>query len=312
MTRRVAWGECDPAGIYYAPRAVDYAVEAVGAWYEAELGLPWVDLHSRYGLVATFVRVGCDYLRPLLPSQSVQVRVWVVRVGRSSVTFAVTGDVGADPCFQVRLVACFAEPHSFAAVSIPADFRRLIESYQAACGAGPAAPQPGAPEEAREGPGAQRHGLPAGTVPFRRRQRVAYGDCDAAGVVYAPRVFDYAIEAVGEWYEEVLGLSWMELVWTRKQGAPWVTASCEYLRPLVPGQSITVSVRVTRLGAASLGFAVTGYADDEEPCFEASLAACFIDRQEFKTMRIPEIYRQRVESYLAACEALAEGPTGRA
>ncbi len=33
VTRTVRWGDCDPAGIIYTPRVLDYAMEILEAWY---------------------------------------------------------------------------------------------------------------------------------------------------------------------------------------------------------------------------------------------------------------------------------------
>ena len=78
LVRRISWGECDPARIYYTPRAIDYSVEAVEAWYEAILGVSWVELAERYGLDASFVQVACDYRRPFVASQMAHLKIWVI------------------------------------------------------------------------------------------------------------------------------------------------------------------------------------------------------------------------------------------
>lgn len=148
-----------------------------------------------------------------------------------------------------------------------------------------------------------RYALPVGADLFCRSLRVMSGDCDASGIIYPPRVFDYAVEVIGEWFEEILGGSWMELVCNRKQGAPFVSASCEYLRPMVPGHLLTLAVRVISMGGARIRVAVVGYDDNGEACFDARLAACFIDLNGFKAMQIPEEFRLRVQAYRLACEA---------
>jgi len=313
VQRRIAWGDCDPARIYYTPRAVDYAVEAVEAWFEAALGISWVELAEQYDLEATFVHVACDYLRALVASQMVDLQVWVTRVEHSSVNFTVVGEVsGGVPGFIARLEACFVERKQAATVRLPATFRQRIETYRDQCGSPTSIPKSGNRSELMPGHEAEvsitddagYSCLSAGTVPFARQQRVRYGDCTASGHVYPPRVFDYAVEAVGEWYEALLGLSWMDLVWKRQQGAPFVAVRCEFLQSMVPGQTMTVAVWVTRLGGASVEFAVVGCDAKGTPCFDARLAACFIDQNGFKTMRIPEEFRTRIQAYQADCEVL--------
>jgi acyl-CoA thioesterase FadM len=101
----------------------------------------------------------------------------------------------------------------------------------------------------------------------------------------------------------------MDLVCKREQGAPFVSASCKFLRPMMPGQTITAAVWVTRSGGASIEFAVVGYDAKGVPCFDARLVACFIVQDGFKTMRIPEVFRQRIQAYQSDCKILEGGKT---
>ena len=299
-TRRVAFGECDPARIYYAPRAVDYAVEAVESWLAAVAGIRWPDPAAPRSMEATFARIDCDYLHPLVAGQVVQVQVEVLAVGRASLTLAAVGmSVRGEPCFRVRLVVCLVQGRPAVPIPLPEELRRRIEAYRAQCG------EPGAAPAGSASSFSLPPLVPAGGRLFFRPRRVVSGDCGAAGNLYAPKVFDYAVEAVGEWYEAVPRVSWLELVSTRGQGAPFVSARCEYLRPLGPGQVLTLAVWVTRLGGASLAFAVGGYAHNGELCFDVRLAACFIDQKGFRSMPVPEEYRRRIEAYRAGCGAVA-------
>ncbi len=45
VTRTVKWGDCDPAGIIYTPRVLDYAMEILEAWYREVVGVPWLVLN---------------------------------------------------------------------------------------------------------------------------------------------------------------------------------------------------------------------------------------------------------------------------
>ena len=319
LVRRVSWGECDPARIYYTPRAIDYAVEAVEAWYKAVLGVSWAELVERYGLDASFVQVTCDYLRPLVASQVAHLKVWVIKAEHSNITLVVIGENSdGDLCLQARLVLCFAERKNRESIPIPAEFRQRIDRYQAQCGDVVAilnsGNRSGFKSERNAGAedtdGTSHHPLPTDASIFSRQRRVVYGDCDASGMVYAPRVSNYAIETVEEWYVEVLGISWMDLVCKREQGAPFISVSCEFLGPMVPGQTLTNAVWVPRLGGASIEFTVVGYDAKGVPCYDARLVACFIDQDGFKTMRIPEVFRTRIQAYQSNCEALQGDKAG--
>lgn len=307
ISRRIAWGECDPARIYYTPRAVDYAVEAVEAWSDEVFDSCLADLADSHGFDVPFVRVTCDYHRPVVASQVIELSVQIAAMGRCSITFAVVGKDGKGAtCFLAHLTVCFVEKKHCKAAPIPAGLRRIIEACHG---------EGGTTTEALHGD--DLFGQGAGTVdlvdyrpgngaiPFAQQRRVVYGDCNPSGKIYAPRVFDYAVEAIGEWYEDVLEISWMDLVCVREEGAPFVSARCDYLRPLIPGQVVDIAVWVDKMGGASINFMVIGYDAGGEPIFDARLAACFISQHGFKPMRIPKEFRHRIVTYQAACEAAA-------
>lgn len=316
MQRRTSWGDCDPARIYYTPQAVYFAVEAVEAWYQEVLGVSWGEMAERHDHNVRFVHVDCDYHRPLVASQVVHMQVWVVGVERSSVTFSVIGKSGDGAlCFLARLVGCFVERNSIAALPLPEEISSLIDAYRKRCGDVTALAEGGNRSALLSGHRTETVdaddlgccSCSVGAVPFTRQRRVVYGDCDVSGTVSAPRILNYAIETIEEWYEEVPGVSWMDLVCKRRQGAPFVSVSSQYLRPMTSGQTITISVWVTRLGGASIEFAVFGCDPMGAPLFNARLVACFIDQSGFKTIRIPEVFRTRIQSYQSSCETFRAG-----
>jgi len=296
--RRVAFGECDPARIYYTPRAVDYALEAVEAWFGSVLEVSFGELIDRRGLEISVMRVDCDFVRPLVAGQVFRARVGVCGIEGEAILFRAAGeDESGAPYFRVDLLMCFSERKSHAPVPIPPEHRRRIEACRE--------PQEGETRVREEkGRSPRRKDRPSGAAPFTRKRRVFYGDCGPSGTIHPSKVFEYATEAIGEWFEEIPGISWLELVSVRRQGAPMVAALCEILSPMVPGQVIAMEVRVPRLGRASIGFAVAGHDADGVLCFDAQMVACYIDQRDgFRSMPIPEEFYGRIQAYRAACEA---------
>lgn len=297
-SRRVAFGECDPARIYYTPRAVDYAMEAIEAWFGSALGISFAELIDRDGLEARFLRADCDFIRPLVAGQVFRMRVTVGGIDGDNIRFLVDGgNDSGKPYFRVELLACFAERNGHLPVPIPSEYRSRMEACR----------EPRVGEIPFRDGGKGLPGKPvrsAGPALFIRRRRVLYGDCGPSGTIHPPKTVEYATEAIGEWFEEIMGVSWLELVSVRGQGAPMVAARCEYLRPMVPGQEIAMDVLVTRLGRASIRFAVAGRDADGAACFDAQMVVCYIDQREgFRSMPIPEEFHRRIEAYRAACEA---------
>lgn len=296
--RRVAFGDCDPARIYYTPRAFDYGVEAIEAWWGSILSGSWSGLLSR-GLEVRVLRAESEFLRPLTAGQEVRVGVRVPGTGPDRLRFRVVGEgATGDPHFRAAFTAALYDRSRERYVPIPAGDRDRIRRYEDACGNGGEAPA-GESGEGRILP-PERRVLPEGL--FTRTRRVVFGDCSPSGTVYSPKVLEYAVEAVGEWFEEVPGVSWLELVSVRNQGAPAVAASCEYHRPMAAGQDVEMGVRVVRLGRASIGLSIEGNDPDGLPRFDSRVTLCFIDqRGGFRSMPVPDEFRRRIESYRELC-----------
>lgn len=295
--RRVAFGECDPARIYYTPRAIDYCVEAIEAWWESTLSVSWTDLLARRGLEVRFLHAGSEFLRPLTAGQLVRVGIRVHDTGQARLSFRVTGQgESGEASFRALLAAGLFDRKRKALVPIPGEYRERIARYEAGCGRGEEVPER---EWGRHPPRGRRR-FPEGL--FARALRVVYGDCSPSGTVYPPKVFGYAVEAVGEWFEEVPGISWLTLVSVRRQGAPAVAASCDFHRPMAAGQTVAAGVRVVHLGRSSIGLSVEGNDPDGLPLFDSRITLCYIDQEGgFRSMPIPEEFRRRIQEYRDSC-----------
>ena len=124
-------------------------------------------------------------------------------------------------------------------------------------------------------------------IPFAVERTVTWGECDAAGIIYMPRVFDHAVEAVEAFYREVLEASWIDLNWRRGMGAPFVRAECDFIRAPACDDRIRLEVRIARVGRSSVTYEVTALGADGAQRFRSTLVACFIQRPEFKSAEIP-------------------------
>jgi 4-hydroxybenzoyl-CoA thioesterase len=137
---------------------------------------------------------------------------------------------------------------------------------------------------------------------YVQERRVSWGDCDPAGILYTPRVFDYCTEAIEGWYRDVAGTPWLALGREHNIGSPMVHASCDYLKAMPPGLALGVSVRIDKLGGASLTFRVEGRDAGDVIYFRAKYVACITDFGVGRATRIPAFLRQCAEDYMAGCE----------
>ena len=137
VKRIVNWGDCDPARMIYTPRVIDYAVEAVEAWYREVIGISWMRSNFSMDTSLPTVRVECDFIRPPHPESEIDMQVRVERLGKSSITLLVDGlNDDGEPYFKVKLVTCYIFLGGLKPIAIPDDFRTPIAAYQAACGNG--------------------------------------------------------------------------------------------------------------------------------------------------------------------------------
>lgn len=131
---------------------------------------------------------------------------------------------------------------------------------------------------------------------YVQTHRVSWGDCDPAGILYTPRVFDYCTKALEGWYRDVLGSSWYEMI-KSGTGSPMVHVECDFIRPMAADLDLEVSVRIERLGSSSISFLIDGHGPGGEAHFRAKYVACLTDFKTAKAIPIPPALRERAEAY---------------
>jgi len=134
VRRIVKWGECDPAGIVYTARFLDYAVEAADRWFAETIGVDWQTLNQEMHMGSPMVHASLDFMRPLRTGDSFDVSVMLDDIGRSSYRLGVAGRrEDGQPCFRGTLVGALIDTRALRAIPIPEDFRRRMVAYQASC-----------------------------------------------------------------------------------------------------------------------------------------------------------------------------------
>jgi 4-hydroxybenzoyl-CoA thioesterase len=81
---------------------------------------------------------------------------------------------------------------------------------------------------------------------------VRFGHCDPAGIVFYPRFFEIAHEALEDWFRDGLGLPFPEMIGVRREGFPVVALATRFHAPSRLGDELDVAIDVTRIGGASL------------------------------------------------------------
>lgn len=104
---RVAWFDCDPAGIIFYPRVLAYMNEAAHACLE-EAGFSLETLNQRGVIGVPMVSLSIDYVRVLQLGERARIETRVTEIGRSSIKFLHTVFVGEDKAAEAREVRVYA------------------------------------------------------------------------------------------------------------------------------------------------------------------------------------------------------------
>jgi 4-hydroxybenzoyl-CoA thioesterase len=128
--RRVRWGESDPARIVYTPRFLDFAMDAIEAFFLDRLDAAFFEFNADHGIGTPFVHVELDFRSPVTPRDTLATEVLLARLGGSSLTFVVRGRVADRLAYEGKLVCAFVvgEGMALKPIPVPAQFRARLEA----------------------------------------------------------------------------------------------------------------------------------------------------------------------------------------
>ncbi|GGG17913.1 tol-pal system-associated acyl-CoA thioesterase [Caldovatus sediminis] len=133
--RRVSWADTDAARIAYTARFLDFAVEAIEAWWRDRMGTDWYEMNVDRGIGTPFVHAALDFRSPVTPRDTLATTVRLARLGGSSLRFVVAGCAGRRLVYEGTLVCAFVDAATMRPIGVPAEFRAALER-EAALGAG--------------------------------------------------------------------------------------------------------------------------------------------------------------------------------
>ena len=95
LRRRVAWGECDPAGVVYTPVFSEYAVSAFQAFLACVLGDPLQEQLRSMDVQVPVRALSFDFQRSLRPDQCFDLAIWLCEIrGTTFATQVVASESG--------------------------------------------------------------------------------------------------------------------------------------------------------------------------------------------------------------------------
>jgi len=130
---------------------------------------------------------------------------------------------------------------------------------------------------------------------------VRFGEIDHAGVMYYPAIFDRIHRAFEDFWPEALGQSYAEVLGEDGLGFPLVDVQASFRRPFRFGDSVQVSIGVSKIGARSIDFVVDlGSPGEGRPRATARLTTAVIGMSSFRPVELPERYREALDRYVSS------------
>ncbi len=145
--------------------------------------------------------------------------------------------------------------------------------------------------------------LPASDLPaaaFRARQRIRFGDCDPAGIVFFAAWFAMANAAIEDWFTEALGIDFHHLHGERRIGTGFAHAEADFFAPGMMGDYVTITPLVARVGGASYTLTVHIHRQEQE-LVRLNLVTATTDLDARRAVPIPSDLRAALDAYRERC-----------
>jgi len=134
------------------------------------------------------------------------------------------------------------------------------------------------------------------------RHRVRFGEVDAAGILYYPRLFEIAHEAYEDLFPARFGRPFARFIDDWEFITPVVGTQARFVEPMRLGDELDVRIDVTRIGDRSytLRFRFESAGDPARVRAELHVTHCFILRASGASCGIPDTFRAVLERDLAS------------
>jgi 4-hydroxybenzoyl-CoA thioesterase len=91
---------------------------------------------------------------------------------------------------------------------------------------------------------------------YSRTIQIEFNHCDPAGIVFYPRYYEMVNSVVENFFAEELGYPFSRIVIEEGCGVPTVHVASDFSAPSWLGEKVEFALRVVKVGARSVGFAI--------------------------------------------------------
>jgi len=132
-------------------------------------------------------------------------------------------------------------------------------------------------------------------MPFRTSRVILFGDCDPGGVIYAPRVAHFVVEAGLAFLSDALDGPAARRLFSMGILPPARALSIEFLHPMVWDETIEIEVSAERFGEHSFTFSVGASNAEGHKTFRACITQVTISPETKRPVSLPLELRAALE-----------------
>lgn len=135
-------------------------------------------------------------------------------------------------------------------------------------------------------------------MPYRAHLEVQFGDIDQARIVYYPRFIHYFHVAMEQFFRDVIGIDYPQVMNEHRLGHPTVHLEVDFKIPLRYGDVVEIEVVLESVGRTSVGWTYTVYRRGHpEVHATGRVVTVNIDLDTFEKREIPAWLRAKLEGY---------------
>lgn len=121
---------------------------------------------------------------------------------------------------------------------------------------------------------------------------VRFGHVDQAKIVYYPHLFHFGHVAMEQTFEEVLGVSYPDLLVRARRGFPAVRIETDFLETVPYGERLRIEVAVLKVGTTSVTWRFDATrASDGARAFRTTVVTVCVDMDTFRPVPVPDDLR---------------------
>lgn len=127
----IRFAHCDPAGIVFHPQYFTIFNGVVEDFFREVVHIPFMELF-RHDVAMPVVGIHCDFVNPSRPGDECVAKLWVEKLGRSSVRLAMTLTcAGQERLRMTETMVCVTVDGALKSAPIPTAFREAMQPYVA-------------------------------------------------------------------------------------------------------------------------------------------------------------------------------------